>query len=317
MRWTKFTIDTTEASAELVSALLYDFDITNIEIEDNAAVTPLEGEDYEELVPDRGADDGSSKVIFYVEEGRDYGKLLEDIRFGLDNLKKTADIGAGTIDISSTDEKDWRDKWKEFFHTFTVGDYTIVPSWEEVSSDSDPKHIIRMDPGITFGTGKHESTRMIIEELPEYIHGGEKVLDLGTGSGILAMIALREGAADVTATDIDPATKDAVAENFERNNLPLEKMHLVIGDLASDKKLQGEVGGGYDVVCANILADIIIGMLPAIRNTIRPEGVLLTSGIIDFKEEEVKNALYENGFKVYDIKKCGEWVSIAAKQTKE
>ena len=317
MRWTKFTIDTTEASAELVSALLYDFDITNIEIEDNAAVTPLEGEDYEELVPDRGADDGSSKVIFYVEEGRDYGKLLEDIRFGLDNLKKTADIGAGTIDISSTDEKDWRDKWKEFFHTFTVGDYTIVPSWEEVSSDSDPKHIIRMDPGITFGTGKHESTRMIIEELPEYIHGGEKVLDLGTGSGILAMIALREGAADVTATDIDPATKDAVAENFERNNLPLEKMHLVIGDLASDKKVQGEVGGGYDVVCANILADIIIGMLPAIRNTIRPEGVLLTSGIIDFKEEEVKNALYENGFKVYDIKKCGEWVSIAAQQTKE
>ena len=317
MRWTKFTIDTTEASAELVSALLYDFDITNIEIEDNAAVTPLEGEDYEELVPDRGADDGSSKVIFYVEEGRDYGKLLEDIRFGLDNLKKTADIGAGTIDISSTDEKDWRDKWKEFFHTFTVGDYTIVPSWEEVSSDSDPKHIIRMDPGITFGTGKHESTRMIIEELPEYIHGGEKVLDLGTGSGILAMIALREGAADVTATDIDPATKDAVAENFERNNLHLEKMHLVIGDLASDKKVQGEVGGGYDVVCANILADIIIGMLPAIRNTIRPEGVLLTSGIIDFKEEEVKNALYENGFKVYDIKKCGEWVSIAAKQTKE
>ena len=317
MRWTKFTIDTTEASAELVSALLYDFDITNIEIEDNAAVTPLEGEDYEELVPDRGADDGSSKVIFYVEEGRDYGKLLEDIRFGLDNLKKTADIGAGTIDISSTDEKDWRDKWKEFFHTFTVGDYTIVPSWEEVSSDSDPKHIIRMDPGITFGTGKHESTRMIIEELPEYINGGEKVLDLGTGSGILAMIALREGAADVTATDIDPATKDAVAENFERNNLPLEKMYLVIGDLASDKKVQGEVGGGYDVVCANILADIIIGMLPAIRNTIRPEGVLLTSGIIDFKEEEVKNALYENGFKVYDIKKCGEWVSIAAKQTKE
>ena len=317
MRWTKFTIDTTEASAELVSALLYDFDITNIEIEDNAAVTPLEGEDYEELVPDRGADDGSSKVIFYVEEGRDYGKLLEDIRFGLDNLKKTADIGAGTIDISSTDEKDWRDKWKEFFHTFTVGDYTIVPSWEEVSSDSDPKHIIRMDPGITFGTGKHESTRMIIEELPEYIHGGEKVLDLGTGSGILALIALREAAADVTATDIDPATKDAVAENFERNNLPLEKMHLVIGDLASDKKVQGEVGGGYDVVCANILADIIIGMLPAIRNTIRPEGVLLTSGIIDFKEEEVKNALYENGFKVYDIKKCGEWVSTAVKQTKE
>lgn len=317
MRWTKFTIDTTEAAAELVSALLYDFDITNIEIEDNAAVTPLEGEDYEELVPDRGADDGSSKVIFYVEEGRDYGKLLEDIRFGLDNLKKTADIGAGTIDISSTDEKDWRDKWKEFFHTFTVGDYTIVPSWEEVSSDSDPKHIIRMDPGITFGTGKHESTRMIIEQLPKYINGGERVLDLGTGSGILAMIALREGADDVSATDIDPATKDAVAENFERNDLPLDKMHLVIGDLASDKKVQGEVGGGYDVVCANILADIIIGMLPAIRNTIRPEGVLLTSGIIDFKEEEVKNALYENGFKVYDIKKCGEWVSIAAKQTKE
>ncbi|MGN0241745.1 MAG: 50S ribosomal protein L11 methyltransferase [Candidatus Weimeria sp.] len=317
MRWTKFTIDTTEAAAELVSALLYDFDITNIEIEDNAAVTPLEGEDYEELVPDRGADDGKSKVIFYVEEGRDYGRLLEDIRFGLDNLRKTADIGSGTIDISSTDEKDWRDKWKEFFHTFTVGDYTIVPSWEEASSDSDPKHIIRMDPGITFGTGKHESTRMIIEQLPKYINGGEKVLDLGTGSGILAMIALREGAADVTATDIDSATRDAVSENFKRNDLPPEKMHLFIGDLASDKRVQEEVGGGYDVVCANILADIIIGMLKAVKNTIKPDGVLLTSGIIDFKENEVKNALYENGFKVYDIKKCGEWVSIAAMRIKE
>lgn len=312
MRWTKFTIDTTEDAEDLVSALLYDYDITNIEIEDKAAVTPLEGEDYEELVPDRGADDGRSRVIFYVEEGKDYGKLLEDIRLGLDDLRNTADIGEGTIDISSTDEKDWRDKWKEFFHTFTVGDYTIIPSWENVKADADPKHVIRMDPGITFGTGKHESTRMIITELPEYIHGGEKVLDLGTGSGILSMVALREGASSVTATDIDPATRDAVSENFQRNDLPIEKMHLVIGDLSSDKKVQSEVGSGYDVVCANILADIIIGMLPAIRYAIKQDGYLLTSGIIDFKENEVKDELEKNGFQVKLIVHDGEWVSIVA-----
>lgn len=310
MRWTKFTIDTTEEAEDIVSALLYDYDITNIEIEDKAYVTPLEGENYEELVPDRGSDDGKSRVIFYVEEGKDFGKLLEDIRLGLDDLRKTADIGAGTIDISSTDEKDWRDKWKEFFHTFTVGDYTIIPSWEDAASHADKKHIIRMDPGITFGTGKHESTRMIIEEIPKFIHGGERVLDLGTGSGILSMIALREGASDVTATDIDPATKDAVKENFERNDLTLEKMHLVIGDLSSDKKVQQEVGEGYNVVCANILADIIIGMLPQIKAAIKPGGVLLTSGIIDFKENEVKEALAQNGFAVTEAHHDGEWVSV-------
>ncbi|MDD6550373.1 MAG: 50S ribosomal protein L11 methyltransferase [Lachnospiraceae bacterium] len=312
MRWTKFTIDTTEEAEDLVSALLYDYDITNIEIEDKAAVTPLEGEDYEELVPDRGADDGKSQVIFYVEEGKDYGKLLEDIRLGLDDLRKTADIGAGTIDISSSDESDWRDKWKEFFHTFTVGDYTVIPSWENIKSDADPKHIIRMDPGITFGTGKHESTRMIIEELPSYIKGGEKVLDLGTGSGILSMIALREGAAEVTATDIDPATESAVAENFKRNDLPTEKIKLLIGDMSSDKEVQAKVGDGYDVVCANILADIIIGMLPAIRKAIKKGGYFLTSGIIDFKEKEVTDELEKNGFQIKLINHDGEWVSIVA-----
>lgn len=314
MRWTKFTIDTTEDAEELVSALLYDYGITNIEIEDKASVTPLEGEDYEELVPDQGNDDGMSRVSFYVEEGTDYGKLIEDIRLGLSDLAARNDIGAGTIEISSTDEKDWRDKWKEFFHTFTVGEYTIIPSWEEADAHTDAAHIIKMDPGITFGTGKHESTKLIIEELPHYIHGGEKVLDLGTGSGILSMVALREGASDITATDIDPATKDAVKENFERNDLPLSSMHLVIGDLSSDEKVQQEVGIGYDVVCANILADIIIGMLPQIAKVIKNEGILLTSGIIDFKEDEVKNALSSNDFSILEINHEGEWVSIVAKR---
>lgn len=314
MRWTKFTIDTTEDAEELVSALLYDHGITNIEIEDRAPVTPLEGEDYEELVPDQGADDGRSRVSFYVEEGTDYGKLIEDIRFGLADLGTRTDIGAGTIAISSTDEKDWRDKWKEFFHTFTVGDYTIIPSWEAADTDTDAAHIIRMDPGITFGTGQHESTKMIIEELPVHINGGEKVLDLGTGSGILSMVALREGASDITATDIDPATKDAVKENFERNDLPIDKMHLVIGDLSSDSEVQEEVGTGYDIVCANILADIIIGMLTQMAKVIKRDGVLLTSGIIDFKENEVRQALESHGFTILEINHEGEWVSIVAKR---
>lgn len=314
MRWTKFTIDTTEDAEELVSALLYDYGITNIEIEDKASVTPLEGEGYEELVPDQGNDDGMSRVSFYVEEGTDYGKLIEDIRLGLSDLAARNDIGAGTIKISSTDEKDWRDKWKEFFHTFTVGEYTIIPSWEEADAHTDAAHIIRMDPGITFGTGQHESTKMIIEELPGHINGGERVLDLGTGSGILSMVALREGAASVTATDIDSATRDAVKENFERNDLLIDKMHLVIGDLSSDSEVQEEVGTGYDIVCANILADIIIGMLTQIAKVIKRDGVLLTSGIIDFKENEVRQALESHGFTILEINHEGEWVSIVAKR---
>ncbi|MGN8772703.1 50S ribosomal protein L11 methyltransferase [Candidatus Weimeria sp. HCP3S3_B5] len=312
MRWIRFTINTREEAEDLVSALLYDHGITNIEISDKAAVTPLEGEGYKELVPDMGEDNGESQIFFYVEEGSDYGRLIEDIRFSLDQLRQTADIGNATIDISYTDERDWRDKWKEFFHTFSVGDYTIVPSWEEERPDLDSKHIIRMDPGITFGTGKHESTRLIIEELPGYIHKGERVLDLGTGSGILSIIALREGAAEVTATDIDPATREAVEENFKRNDIDPCNMHLFIGDISCDRKLQQQVGGGYSLVCANILADIIIRMLPSIKQAIADQGILLTSGIIDFKEDEVTDALKENGFKIKEINHKGEWVSIVA-----
>ena len=314
MRWTKFTIETTEEAEDLVSGILFDEGITNIEIEDLLPVQALEGEEYEELQPDRGEDDGSSRISFYVEEGEDYGALLERIRLEIDSSRAFADMGSGHIAISSTDEADWRNKWKDYFHSFQVGDIFIHPSWEELEPGHEKDVVLQIDPGITFGTGKHETTQLCIKALGKYLKGGEKVLDVGCGSGILSMVALKKGAKVVTGTDIDPACVDAVRENITRNHLPVENMHCYIGDLTSDPKIKASVGDGYDLVVANILADIIIGMIDAIADTMRPGAVFISSGIIDFKQKEVEEAFVKAGLTIIETGEQGEWRSVIGRK---
>lgn len=314
MRWTKFTIDTTEEAEDLVSGVLFDEGITNIEIEDLLPVEALEGEEYEELQPDRGEDDGSSRISFYVEEGEDYGALLERIKISLESLRAFVDLGTGHIEISSTDEADWRNKWKDYFHSFQVGDIFIHPSWEELEPGHEKDVVLQIDPGITFGTGKHETTQLCIKALGKYLKGGEKVLDVGCGSGILSMVALKKGAKSVVGTDIDPACVDAVKENLSRNDLPLDAMTCYIGDLTTDKTIQQNVGGDYDVVVANILADIIIGMIDAIASAMKPGTVFISSGIIDFKQTEVEEAFRKAGLTVIETGEQGEWRSVIGRK---
>lgn len=315
MRWIKYTIATTTEAEELVSAMLSELGIISIEIEDNVPVPDADrqGGHFAELQPDLPADDGSSRMSFYLEEGTDATELLTQIQKELDAMRAYAKIGDGTIVEEVSDEADWRDNWKEFFSAFTIGEIYIKPTWEDAPEDLSGKTLIEIDPGVSFGTGKHESTQLVIRKLQEVLREGDEVLDVGCGSGILSIVALKLGAKHVVGTDIDEDCIAASYENFDGNHIAREAGDFYVGNLIDDAKLQETVGAArYDIVTANILADIIIPMAPALCHAMKPGATLITSGIIDFKEAEVAQALKDAGLTIVDTKAQGEWRSITA-----
>ncbi|MBR1633981.1 MAG: 50S ribosomal protein L11 methyltransferase [Lachnospiraceae bacterium] len=319
MKWEKYSIATTTAAEEEICALLSDLGIDAVEIEDFQPVeemTEKEGGYFEELQPDLPEDDGTARVIFYLEEGNDANAgILERLRHGLEDKKKDHDIGSGEIAVSVSDEMDWRDNWKAFFHAFSIGDLLIKPTWESVPVDAKAQTVLEIDPGISFGTGQHETTRMCIEELQRHLMQGDTVLDVGFGSGILSIAALKLGAGKVTGTDIDEDCLGSVASNLRINGLDPSAGSFYIGNLATDTALQETVGRGcYDIVLANILADIILQMRARIYDALKPGGILIASGIIDFKENEVLSSLTENGFSIIETNHLGEWAEITAKK---
>lgn len=312
MRYIKYTINTTTTACEDICFELTNLGITAVEIEDNIPVDDeIQGKNYAELLPDIPEDDGKCNIIFYLEE--DDERLLSQVRNVLDEIGSYSDIGKGTIEKTVLEDEDYLNKWKEYFHAFQVGDLYITPTWEQIDTPEGVDKCISIDPGITFGTGAHETTKLCIEGLQKNLHNNDNVLDLGFGSGILSMVALIYGAKHVTGTDIDPLCTDAAYENFAFNSIDKDKATFYIGDITEDNKLQEKVGYEcYDIVVANILADIIIGMAPVIAGAIKKGGLLISSGIIDFKEEEVAMALEDVGFKVLEINHLGEWVNITA-----
>ena len=316
MKWKKYAIATVASAEDVIVAVLNELDITAIEIADYKSVPEAEeneGGYYEELQPDLPESD-EARVIFYLDEDADDAALLAAIRKELKDLRDRMDIGEGTIEISVTDEADWRDKWKEYFHAFTIGDIRIRPSWEAPEKEKYPVEIV-VDPGISFGTGQHETTRMCIEALSENVTAQSRVLDIGCGSGILSVAALKLHAASFAVTDIDAACMESVRRNFAMNDLPVSDLKFYVGDLTKDAALQEQVGERcYDVVVANILADIIIGMLPQMQRALAPDGVLILSGIIDFKENAVREAVAAAGFTFVDVRHDGEWVCILARR---
>lgn len=319
MKWEKYSIATTTAAEDEICSLLYDLGIDAVEIEDAQPVAEMaekEGGYFEELQPDLPEDDGTARVIFYLEEGADANVgLLERLRHGLEDKKKDQDIGAGTIAVSVSDEADWRDNWKAFFHAFSIGDLLIKPTWEEVPADAAGQTVLEIDPGISFGTGQHETTRMCIEEMQQHLVKGDAVLDVGFGSGILSIAALKLGAGMVVGTDIDEDCLESVASNFHINGLDEGRGTFFIGNLVTDTGLQEKVGRErFDIVLANILADIIIGMRTQLYEALKPGGILVASGIIDFKENEVLSSLTGNGFSIIETNHLGEWTEITAKK---
>jgi len=319
MKWNKFTITTTTAAEDIVSALLADLGIEGVEIENNVPLTDEETSGmFIDFPPELPPDNGESRVSFYLEDGRDHTELLKKVREALEQERRFFDIGSGGITGSQTEDIDWINNWKRFFTSFTVGDILIKPTWEDLKQEDAGRTLIEIDPGISFGTGKHETTQLCIRELGRILGakgGGGRVLDVGFGSGILSIVALKLGAESVVGTDIDEACLESVRENLAVNHLESAPAVFYIGNLTDDRALQERVGAGeYDIVVANILADVIIPMAPVLSERLKPGGVLVTSGIIDFKENEVADALRLAGLKILETNRQGEWVGITAQR---
>lgn len=315
MKWKRYTIHTTTQAEDFVSSMLADLGIEGVQIEDNI---PLSAEDKEkmfiDILPELPPDEGLAQVSFFLDAGMEHGELLAQVERGLKDLRMFTDVGSAKITQGETEDKDWINNWKQYFKSFVIDDILIKPTWEEAVQGGNYRCTIEIDPGTSFGTGKHETTQLCIRQLDKYIKPKERVLDVGCGSGILSLAALKLGAGEVVGTDIDPLCMEATVDNMKINHLPMEKCRFYQGNLIDDLGLQEKVGGDYDIVVANILADIIIPLTPVITGHIKKGGIYITSGIIDFKEEAVKRSVTEAGFEVLEVCHQGEWVSITARK---
>lgn len=315
MKWDKYTIDTTTEAEDFISMMLSENGIEGIEIEDNVPLTKEEtGEMFIDFPPELPPDEGKSKVSFYLEAGEDHTETLKAVRIGLEQLRSMVEIGSGDITSSQTEDIDWINNWKQFFQSFYIDDILIKPTWEPLKEEDKNKFLIEIDPGISFGTGKHETTQLCIRQIRKYLKEGERVLDVGCGSGILSIAALKLGAGSVVGTDVDGDCITSTHENMTVNHLAENSGEFYVGNLIDDKAFQEKIGTGYDLVVANILADIIIPIAPALYQCAKEQGVLITSGIIDFKENEVKEALEQAGFEILEVNHQGEWVNVTARK---
>ncbi len=316
MKWKKFTIQTTTEAEDFLSAMLDEMGIEGIEIENNVPLTKDEQSGmFIDFLPELPADEGISYVSFYLEDTGDDSEILSRVRAGIEEQRQFVDVGEGSITVSETKDLDWMNNWKEFFHAFSIENIVIKPVWEELKEEDQDKILIEIDPGISFGTGKHETTQLCIRQLLKYIQKdqGQKALDVGCGSGILSIVALKLGAGSVVGTDIDENCMVSAKENMKMNHLPESSARFYMGNLIDDQELLRKVGEeSFDIVVANILADVIIPMAPVIPSCLKPGGIFITSGIIDFKEAEVKNAIEATGLEILEINRQGEWVNLTA-----
>ena len=319
MKWKKFTLSTTTAAVDLVSSMLDELGIEGIEIEDHVPLTEAETKGmFIDILPDLGPDDGTAKVSFYLDDDKleNLEELLLEIEKGLDELSSFVDVGERTLQLSETEDKDWINNWKQYFKPFTVDDILIKPTWETISEEDKDKLLIQIDPGTAFGTGQHETTQLCIRQLKKYVTPGCSVLDVGTGSGILGITALKLGAGSVFGTDLDDNAITAVGENLEANAIDSAQFQVLQGNIIDDKAVQDAAGYGcYDIAVANILADVIILLQEEIPVHLKKGGIFITSGIINMKEEAVRQAFAANDqLEVVEVTYQGEWLSVTARR---
>lgn len=317
MKWNKYTVSTTTAAVDLISSALNDCGIEGIEIEDNVQLSRDEIKTmFVDFIPDLPPDDGSAKVSFYLDADADNDSMLEAVKKELEELRTFTDIGSGEISISQTEDKDWINNWKQYFHPFAVGDLIIKPTWEECTDDMKGHPVINIDPGTAFGTGAHETTQLVIRQLQKYLKPGDMVLDVGCGSGILSVVAVMLGAAGAFGTDLDPNAIIATKENAEVNGIEDGKIKVIEGNIIDNGAVQDEAGYEcYDIVCANILADVLEPLSEEITRHMKHGAIFMTSGIIDTKEDEVVNKFKENPeLEILEINHNGEWVNVTARR---
>lgn len=326
MKWNRYTIETTTAAEDFVSCMLMELGMEGVEIEDKI---PLSKEDQADMfidfLPELPEDDGVSFISFYLEDdGEDRTELLRQVKTELEKLRKTVDVGSGKITSGQTEDLDWINNWKQYFSSFSIDDILIKPTWEALKEEDRDLVLIEIDPGVSFGTGKHETTQLCIRQLLKYIRGnGEytpvisapKVLDVGCGSGILSIVALKLGASAVVGTDLDADCMVSTRDNMKVNHLDAELGSFYVGNLIDDAALRQKVGTEeFDIVVANILADVIIPMAPVIPDRLKQGGYFITSGIIDFKEKDVVNAIERAGMEIVEVNHQGEWVNVTARK---
>ena len=332
MKWMRFRVRTTTAAEDILVSSMQDIGLYGAQIEDHVPLTAAEKEQmFVDIMPEGPADDGSAVLSFYVEETKD-GKLRineeerspEEIRSAMEavigQLREYSDvIGDGTVTIEETEDVDWVNNWKQFFHQFRIDDILVIPSWEKPLPDHEnTKLTFHIDPGTAFGTGAHETTQLCIREIRKYLADGVKLLDVGTGSGILSILALMLGAESAVGTELDPCAMPAIADNLKANGVAPDRFHVIQGNLVSDKKVQDEVGYGcYDIVVANILPNVLIPLTPAAAAAVKPGGVYITSGIIEGKEDSVAEAMKNAGLTIENISAQGEWRCVTGRKAAE
>lgn len=316
MKWNKYTLKTRSEVEDIVISTLADAGVEGVEIEDKVPLTESDKKQmFVDILPDGPADDGIAYLNFYVEEDQDPQPLLDRVKEALEELRMFMDIGEGTITESQTEDKDWINNWKQYFHQFYVDDILIVPSWEEVKAEDKDKMILHIDPGTAFGTGMHETTQLVIRQLKKFVKPGMEILDVGTGSGILGIVALKLGAGHVVGTDLDPCAVPAVSENKEANQIEEKSFDMMIGNIIDDKEVQNQVGyEKYDIVTANILADVLVPLTPVIVAQMKKGAYYITSGILDVKEDVVVKAVKDAGLTLVEVTHQGEWVSVTARK---
>ena len=316
MKWNQYRLKTTTQAEDIVSSMLADLGVEGVQIEDRVPLTKSDKEQmFVDIVPDIPKDDGTAYLTFYLDPEDDNRQMLLNIREELEEMREFLDLGECTIEESETEDVDWVNNWKQYFHQFYIDDILVIPSWEKVKEEDKSKMVIHIDPGTAFGTGMHETTQLCIRALKKYVKKDSMILDVGCGSGILGMLALKFGAKHSVGTDLDPCAITATHENMEENGIPKDQYEVMIGNIIDDKEVQDKVGyEKYDIVLANILADVLVPLTPVIVHQMKPGAVYITSGIIDNKEETVVEAVKAAGLNVLEVNYQGEWVSVVARK---
>lgn len=316
MKWKQFRLKTTTQAEDIVSSMLADLGIEGVQIEDKIPLTEQDKEQmFVDILPDIPDDDGTAYLTFYLDEEEDVAPVLMNVRKELEDMRAFLDVGECTIEESETEDVDWVNNWKQYFHQFYIDDILVIPSWEKVKPEDSDKMVIHIDPGTAFGTGMHETTQLCIRALKKYVTSETEILDVGCGSGILGMLALKFGAKHSLGTDLDPCAIDATHENMEVNGIRKDQYEVMIGNIIDDKAVQDAVGyEKYDIVAANILADVLVPLTPVIIHQMKPGAVYITSGIIEDKENVVVEAMKAAGLEVLEVNHQGEWVSVVARK---
>ena len=330
MKWTKFRIKTITEAEDIIISTLYDIGLEGAQIEDKVPLTALEKEQmFVDILPEGPEDDGIAYLSFFVEEKEDGSlevngmpsdrdTIVKQIKEELDGLRLFMEIGEGSVTVSETEDIDWINNWKQYFHQFYIDDLLVIPSWETVRPEDADKKILHIDPGTAFGTGMHETTQLCIRQIRKYLTSETEILDVGTGSGILAILALMYGAKHAVGTDLDPCAVEAVAQNMESNGIAKDSFRMMIGNIITDKDVQDQVGYEcYDIVVANILADVLVPLTPVIVRQMKKGGIYITSGVIDDKEQTVRDAVEAAGLEIVEVTYQGEWVSVTARKASQ